>query len=573
VQSPKLSVSPKSVVLATVAFILAVRLFTLGFPDLVDTTEGRYAGVAQIMLERDDWVTPWIHYEGVNQPYLGKPPLHFWLVQTSFLLFGQNNFAARLPGVISAFGIGAALWLGAVPVLGAQATLVAIAAFASCCMTFFLSGAVLLDVTLTLGITIALISLLHVERSKLAGYLIFAGAALGVLTKGPLACILIGCVAVPWVVLHRLLTKRWPPHLGKVPWVPGIVLFLALVTPWYIWAEIRNPGFLEYFLWNENLGRYFSKDYVDEYGSGHRQPFGAGFLMMLLAVFPWSFLLIGVLIPRAKQIFSRQTLATLGTDSTLLFAICWALSCPVLLLGATQYTATYLMPSVPGFAFLIGVLWSRHQATNGVDRADNVVLSASETTVRKTLIIATALILFAWMVISVISLWFMSSAFTVAASLALALWVAGSFLLFVRSPRYVGNGRSGQLLGMLVLLSLVTSLAYGAATLCMNNYLSANRSSRRALEIARQLTPAGSPLRVGFPFYFPFSAWFYKPLTLEPQDKVLEVKQGDLAGAPADLLIVRKRNMERLRKELPNAREIGSVGQWRLIKLEQTLHE
>lgn len=547
----QVAIPPKLILAAVAIFIVTVRLCSLPFPDLVDTTEGRYAGVAQIMLQRDDWVTPWIHYEGINQPYLGKPPLHFWLMQTSFLVFGQNSFAARLPGVVSAVGIGAAIGIGVLSLLGWEATLVAIAVLASSCMTFFLSGAALLDVTLTLGITITLVSLLLAERSRIAGYLVFAGLALGVMTKGPLACILVGCVVVPWAIAHRILAKQWPSVIAQVPWVAGTVLFLALVLPWYIWAEIRNPGFLEYFLWNENFGRYLKKDYVDEYGSGHRQPFGTAILMMALALFPWSFLLLGLLVPRIKSILSKQFFVTLSKDSTLLFALCWTVSCPALLLGATQYTATYLMPSVPGFALLAGVLWNRYRVQ---DQISGVLL-------RKALILTTSFILAVWVAVSVTSLWFTPNLLITCASLGLALWIAIAVLRFVRSSH-----DSTQSLGILVLLSLVSTLAYGAATLCLSNYLSVNRSSRQVLAAVQKLNPPGTALRVGFPFYFPFSAWFYAPQVLSPGSKVVEIEQGDIVEAPVDVFVIRNRNLERFKKELPEAQEIGAAGQWRIMK-------
>ncbi len=549
--SKQLSISPKTVILALALFVVAVRLCTLPFPDLVDTTEGRYAGVAQIMLERDDWVTPWIHYEGHNQPYLGKPPLHFWLVQTAFLIFGENSFAARLPGVVSGAGIALALYVGILPILGLEATLVALAVFLSSCMTFFLGGSVLLDVTLTLGTSMSLLAFLYVERSKLAGYCTFAGAALGVLTKGPVACILIGCVVLPWAIAHRILAKGWPSQLAHIPWIRGGVLFLALVLPWYIWAEIRNPGFLKYFLLNENLGRYLHKDYVDEYGSGHRQPRGTAFLIMLLAVFPWSFLLLSMVARTAKRVFSKQSVSALESDPILLYALCWALSCPVLLLGATQYTATYLMPSVPGFAMLAGVLWKRYRHH----------AELPEQMLRQTLMYGTGFVLLAWIVISVAALWFMPSFPIIIASLGLAVWSAITVTRFART-----NKAPEQCLGILSMLALVCTLTYGAATLCFNNHLSTNRSSRRVLQAAQALVSPGTTLRVGFPFYFPFSAWFYHKQILGSQGSVFAVKEGDVANTPADLLIVRKRNLERLRKELPEAQELASVGQWKIIK-------
>ena len=141
----------------TVALIvvLLVRLVTLGIPDLVDTTEGRYATVAKLMLERDDWVTPWLIYKGTAEPYLGKPPLHFWMVQISYLIFGFGNASARFPGVVS--GAATCLLVGILgrALIGGAAGLVAALVLACSTLFFFLSGSVVLDVTLTFGITLA----------------------------------------------------------------------------------------------------------------------------------------------------------------------------------------------------------------------------------------------------------------------------------------------------------------------------------------------------------------------------------------------------------------------------------
>jgi 4-amino-4-deoxy-L-arabinose transferase-like glycosyltransferase len=238
-------------------------------------------------------------------------------------------------------------------------------------MLFFLGGAVVLDVTLTLGISIALLAFLLSERSRLASYLFFAGLGLGVLVKGPLACVLAGCVIAPWALLHRYTSGSWPVQLRSLPWITGSLLFLAIVVPWYIWAEIRNPGFLKYFLWNENFGRFFKKEYGDVYGTGHRQPFGAAWGMMFLATVPWSVALSALVAIKAKRFFSKNTIALIKADSLLLYGLCWTLSCPVLLLGAKQYTATYLMPSVPGFALLLGVCWQRHTDLIGAPGLSN----------------------------------------------------------------------------------------------------------------------------------------------------------------------------------------------------------
>ena len=86
------------------------------------------------------------------------------------------------------------------------------------------------------------------------------------------------------------------------------------------------------------------------------------------------------------------------------------------------------------------------------------------------------------------------------------------------------------------------------------------------LATVKSFSPPDAPVRIGFAYYFPFSAWFYAPQTIGPKATLLELEEGNLGTSQADLLVVRKRNLDRLKKELPNAQEIASEGQWRIVK-------
>ena len=526
--------------------LIVVRLLTLAYPDLVDTTEGRYAGVAQLMLHRDDWVTPWINFHGVDKPYLGKPPLHFWLVQISFLLFGENAFAARFPSFLSAVGIGVALWITTRALLGLEAAMVAVLVLGSSCMLFFLGGAVVLDVTLTLGISIALLAFLLSERSRLAGWLFFAGLGLGVLVKGPLAGVLAGCTIAPWALLQRYSSGSWPAQLRKLPWVTGCGLFLAIVLPWYVWAEVRNPGFLKYFLWNENFGRYLKKDYGDVYGSGHRQPFGAAWGMMFLGTVPWSVALSALLLMRPKKFFSKNTVVAIKNDSLLLYGLCWALSCPVLLLGAKQYTATYLMPSIPGFAFLLAICWERGYSRGWV----------SDTLVARVLKVIGLILALLAIIGAIISLWY-------SVSLLYALMTFGAALLTcIGIIRNHGASAASHVLRVAV----ITAFVYGAASMCFNSHLSSNRSTQEALKLVRTVIPPGTPVRLGLPYYVPFSAFFYSRAQGDAQLELVPLNEETVKTTAVDLFLVRQRNVNRLREALPNVQEVESIGQWRIMR-------
>jgi 4-amino-4-deoxy-L-arabinose transferase-like glycosyltransferase len=545
----------KKVALLVCAAIALIRLATLAFPDLVDTTEGRYAGVAQLMLERDDWVTPWIHYHGVDKPYLGKPPLHFWLMQISYIIFGQNNFAARFPSFLSAVGIVWLVWHASRVLLGLEAAIVAASVLGSSCMLFFLGGAVVLDVTLTLGISLALVAYLLRHHSKVWGYLMFVGIGLGVLVKGPLALVLVGGIIAPWIAVQRFATGKWPAGCLQLPWIRGITLFLAIVVPWYLWAEQRNPGFLKYFLWNENFGRYLKSDYGDEYGTGHRQPFGASFGMMILGTFPWSLILLALLSLQPKRLFSKESALSMLRDPQLLFALGWAFSSAVLLLGAKQYTATYLMPSIPGFAFLAAACWSRNSSLSWL-RDIRIAAILRGSGVLLSLIGLIGAVVLHWYGASLLS------SVTVGALSILALCFFGRFFQTAagaESPFHT-----------ITHIALLTAFIYGSTAWCAHNYLSDNRSTHRALRLIRTLVPPEVPVRVGFPYYFPFSASFYSRAARDSRMTLVPLKEGEVKGADVDLFVIRRRNTQKFREETGLATIDAELGQWRIVKALQS---
>src|SRR6266545_4463731 len=78
-------------------WLLLLTLFTffvlLGSRSLNEPDEGRYAEIAREMIELGDWLVPHFWYV----PHLDKPPLTYWAVAVSISVFGQNEWAVRLP--------------------------------------------------------------------------------------------------------------------------------------------------------------------------------------------------------------------------------------------------------------------------------------------------------------------------------------------------------------------------------------------------------------------------------------------------------------------------------------------
>ena len=71
-----------------------------------------------------------------------------------------------------------------------------------------------------------------------------------------------------------------------------MILVFATVLPWYGLAELRTPGFLEYFLVGEHWHRFTVPGWDgDRYGHAHVFARGTIWLFAALAALPWSLLI------------------------------------------------------------------------------------------------------------------------------------------------------------------------------------------------------------------------------------------------------------------------------------------
>ena len=198
---------------ALLGVALLIRLLSLGAYPLMDTTEARYGEMARLMIETNNWITPQFDY-GV--PFWGKPPLFTWLSAGGIELFGINEFAVRAPH-----------WLAGVIVIALMAYfanrqgfsgLITALVLATCGIFSIAAGAVMTDMALTLGLSLAMIGFyLCWQGSKPWGYFGFVGLAIGLLAKGPLVIVLMGLAVVPWLVIQhgllgafKVLWKRFP---------------------------------------------------------------------------------------------------------------------------------------------------------------------------------------------------------------------------------------------------------------------------------------------------------------------------------------------------------------------------
>lgn len=318
--------------------VLALRLVGLGAYPLMDTSEARYGEMARKMLELGDWITPMFTYE---LPFWGKPPLSFWTQAASMQWLGVNEFALRLPAwVIQVFSCLLIIHVARRERSLAVGVLASII-YSSCSLGLVASGVVLTDPTLGFGVLLAYVGFWRaMARNEIgAARLGFAGLGLGLLAKGPLVLVLFAVPALAWVAFQQ----QWR-QLARLPWLSGLLILLVLALPWYVLAEIKTPGFLDYFLVGEHWKRYVISEWSgDLYGNAHAKPLGTIWLYLLGALFPWSLLL--------PVLYLRRRSAPV--DAFGLFLWFWALTTPVFFSLAGNILWTYVLPALPAWALLL----------------------------------------------------------------------------------------------------------------------------------------------------------------------------------------------------------------------------
>ncbi len=348
----------------TVIVALISRLVSLGLYPLTDPTEGRYADISRRLAASGDWITPWID-QGV--PFWGKPPLSFWMTASSLQLLGDSVFAARLPHFVAGLVI---LWIiyDLFKRLDlAKAGMFAVAITASSCIFYVSSGTVMTDIPLALGCTLAMRGFwlaVHgpIEHRHRECYLAFIGLAIGLLAKGPVALVLCLIPIGAWT----LYTRRLIFVLTSLPWVRGLLLLLVIVLPWYLLAEEKTPGFIEYFIVGEHWQRYLQKGWSgDLYGKGHGRPFGFIWLLALAAMVPWSILL--PLLAWWTRRTQREPIQMQHQTMSIYFAF-WGLFLLIFFSLSKNVLIAYVLPAVAPLSCLAAVWLARCRAEKIVRR-------------------------------------------------------------------------------------------------------------------------------------------------------------------------------------------------------------
>ncbi len=364
--------------LVTAGVVVVVSLFAnLGAIGLVGPDEPRYAWIARAMAETGDWVTPRLW----GAPWFEKPVLYYWAAAIGFRMHLPAEWAARLPSAFAALAAAAAIaWFARRHYAAdedslASPTLLAPVIFSTSVAAIAFARAATPDMLFSAAITAGMVFAANVLRRAGAlrapdssepkitngdlPVLVLWGASLGlgVLAKGPAAVILAGGAVALWA----LATSNWRAAI-RLAHPIAIASFCIVALPWYLLCAHRNPDFLHVFIFQHNFERYLTPLFQ------HQQPFWFFGPITILALLPWSALLIA-----AAQEALRLWREKSWRNSPGFYIACWAIFPIVFFSFSQSKLPSYILPAVPALALIMAISASRAFQRS---RTNAIILSA-----------------------------------------------------------------------------------------------------------------------------------------------------------------------------------------------------
>ena len=321
--------------------IAAVMLFArLGQLPLRDPDEGRNAEVAREMAEAGAWLTP--TYNGLV--YLDKPAFYFKAVAISFRVFGESEWAARLPSALFAVGILAMVFRFCRKEYDELTARLAIIVVASTPSFFALARHVIFDMTLAffmVGAIFAGYLAEATEGSRRRNWYLLAAvsAGAGTLVKGPVGFLVPAFVLSVFNIVDRR-SGCWKRLFHPL----NFLVFFGVTLPWFFGLSHQHPDFPRYGLIEESFNRFTTGSF------SRKAPFYYYGLVVLGGLFAWS-----VLLPEAARSAWRARARWSRADRLL---IVWAIVVVVFFSISKSKLPHYILTALVALGILTARLFA-----------------------------------------------------------------------------------------------------------------------------------------------------------------------------------------------------------------------
>ena len=325
--------------------------FFLGEHTFWDIDEPINAVCAREMFLAGNWLVPMFN----DELRTGKPILTYWLMLSSYSVFGVSEFSARLPSALCITLLGLVITYFGRRLLDAQSGLIAGLLFMTSLHMTVMARAATPDaiflLTLCTGLLAGLCYCVEDMRPKRMLMLAYVCFGLATLAKGPVSLLMPGLILLAYLLLTRQLNQWRQFHIGQ-----GLIIMLLLALPWYSTVWLLTDGeWVQRFLFTDNIGRFLAPM------EGHKGFPGYYLLTVLLGLFPWSGLLIGSLIHAPW----RPSLLRLNPMRA--FLLCWIVTFFIFFTVARTQLPNYMLPIYPALALLIA-MWIRDAESSNMRR-------------------------------------------------------------------------------------------------------------------------------------------------------------------------------------------------------------
>ncbi|WP_036769834.1 lipid IV(A) 4-amino-4-deoxy-L-arabinosyltransferase [Photorhabdus australis] len=316
-------------------FFVLTYLLPLNGRLLWQPDETRYAEISREMLQRGDWIVPYL----LDIRYFEKPVAGYWINNISQWIFGNNNFAVRFGSVFCIFI--SAILLYRLAMMMWQSRHIAFVTsliYISMFLVLAIGTYSVLDPMFSLWMTAAMVCSFWAlkadcTRQRVIAYLVLGlCCGMGFMTKGFLALAVPVIAMLPIVIYQKRFLQT--VYFGPL----AIISAVAISLPWVIAVAQREPDYWHYFFWIEHIKRFSSND------AQHIAPFWYYIPILILGVIPWLGLLPGAVIKGWKE---RKS------NPEMFFLLCW-FAVPLLFFSiAKGKLPTYILPCMAPLAMMM----------------------------------------------------------------------------------------------------------------------------------------------------------------------------------------------------------------------------
>lgn len=287
-----------------ILFIIVSIYFNNLFLDIMKIDAAQYASISLEMLRNHSY----LQVKDLQNDYLDKPPLLFWISSFFLGLFGVCNFAYKLGSFLMLLLSLYAIYKFSSLFYNQQIAKNAVLIFGTCQAFFLMTNDVRTDGLLTSCVITAIWLLTEYLIKNKIKYLIFGGifTALAMMAKGPIGFI---SILMP-IGIHLLYKKKWNQIFNPL-WLLFLVIVCVLLLPMsyglYTQFDLhpekiingkQNQSGLYFYYWLQSFGRITGENV---WNNGLPWHFFIGSISW--DFFPWILILYIGLFVQLKKVF------------------------------------------------------------------------------------------------------------------------------------------------------------------------------------------------------------------------------------------------------------------------------